>query len=194
MAGEAGEISKEGFKELVRVFYKCVKATVMSEEMSIKSKTIRRLEVGEVLEALEGPTMEEATKVKRLRCLATQELSCLRLLINRRVHGLGDTRRQPGHLLPGGRGQLLHLRQGTLITDGLCVQDSKTVRRLAKGEVVEVLEFQKKERFQNNPKLARAFQDATADVRRIKGKAKQDGAIGWITIASNAGTTFLEPC
>ncbi|OLQ07452.1 hypothetical protein AK812_SmicGene9135 [Symbiodinium microadriaticum] len=56
-----GEISKEGFKELVRVFYKCVKATVMSEEMSIKSKTIRRLEVG------------EATKVKRLRCLATQD-------------------------------------------------------------------------------------------------------------------------
>eukprot|EP00438_Fugacium_kawagutii_P021777 Skav205463 [mRNA] locus=scaffold4885:192905:195697:+ [translate_table: standard] len=42
-----GSISKQGFKDLVRVFYKCVKATVMSSEISIKSKTIRRLEVGE---------------------------------------------------------------------------------------------------------------------------------------------------
>lgn len=170
MAGEAGEISKEGFKELVRVFYKCVKATVMSEEMSIKSKTIRRLEVGEVLEALEGPTMEEATKVKRLRCLATQD-ECM---------GWVTLAGNQGTSFLEAGGNFYTCVKETLITDGLCVQDSKTVRRLAKGEVVEVLEFQKK--------------DATADVRRIKGKAKQDGAIGWITIASNAGTTFLEPC
>ncbi|CAE8656538.1 unnamed protein product, partial [Polarella glacialis] len=68
----------------------------------------------------------------------------------------------------------------TLLTDGLSVQDSKTVRRIAKGEVIEVLEFQKK--------------DASADVKRIKGKAKLDGASGWITVSSNAGTSFLEPC
>ena len=31
-----------------------------------------------------------------------------------------------------------------------------------------------------------------ADVQRIKGKAKLDGTVGWITIASSTGSAFLE--
>merc|ERR1712048_697001 len=55
---EAKEISKQQFMEMIRLYYKCVKATVLSEEVSIKSKTVRRLDCGEVLEALEGPAKE----------------------------------------------------------------------------------------------------------------------------------------
>jgi len=169
IAGDAGDVTKERFLELVRVYYKCVKATVMSEEISIKSKTIRRLELGEVLEALEGPTKEEASGVERVRCQSTQDdaIGWVTLAGNQ-----GTAFLEPG-------GNFYQCVKETLLTDGLSVQDSKTIRRITKGEVIEVLEFQKKD---------------ASDVKRIKGKAKADGAIGWITLQSNQGTAFLEPC
>eukprot|EP00931_Biecheleriopsis_adriatica_P058509 TRINITY_DN3485_c0_g1_i1.p1 TRINITY_DN3485_c0_g1~~TRINITY_DN3485_c0_g1_i1.p1 ORF type:complete len:615 (+),score=209.72 TRINITY_DN3485_c0_g1_i1:525-2369(+) len=170
ISGEADEITKERFLELVRVYYKCVKATVMSEEICIKSKTVRRLELGEVFEALEGPTKEEQAGVSRVRCQATQDdaVGWVTLAGNQ-----GTPFLEPG-------GNFYSCVKETLLTDGLSVSDSKTIRRIAKGEVVEVLEFPKK--------------DASADLKRIKGKAKLDGTIGWITLSSNQGTAFLEPC
>lgn len=165
-----GSISKAGFKDLVRVFYKCVKATVMSSEISIKSKTIRRLEVGEVLEALATPVQEEATRVMRVQCVATQDELTGWVTV---AGNQGTTFLEPG-------GNFYTCVKETVLSDTLELQDSKTLRRIAKGEVIEVLEFPKK--------------DATADVRRIKGKAKLDGAVGWISLASNQGTIFLESC
>merc|ERR1719230_1729016 len=146
---------------MVRMFYKCVKATVMSEEKSIKSKTVRRLELGEVLELLEPATTEEASGVQRVRCQAVQDqiMGWVTLSGNQ-----GTAFLEPG-------GNFYQCVKETLLTDGLSVQDSKTIRRIPKGEVVEVLEFQKK--------------DTEADLRRIKGKAKLDGAVGWITLSSN---------
>merc|ERR1711879_43578 len=135
-----------------------------------KPKTVRRLELGEVLEALEAPKKDEASGVQRVRCHAVQDDAegWVTLAGNQ-----GTAFLEPG-------GNFYSCVKETLLTDGLSVQDSKTVRRLAKGEVLEVLEFPKK--------------DASADVKRIKGKAKLDGAIGWTTIASSSGTAFLEPC
>jgi len=170
IAGEASEISKERFLELIKLYYKCVKGTVLSEDISIKSKTVRRLEVGEVLEALEGPAKEENAGVQRVRCMAVQDDATGWVTI---AGNQGTSFLEPG-------GNFYSVVKETLLTDGLSVQDSKTVRRLAKGEVIEVLEFQKK--------------DASVDVKRIRGKAKLDGASGWITVASNQGTIFLEPC
>eukprot|EP00441_Pelagodinium_beii_P047331 CAMPEP_0197621792 /NCGR_PEP_ID=MMETSP1338-20131121/2250_1 /TAXON_ID=43686 ORGANISM="Pelagodinium beii, Strain RCC1491" /NCGR_SAMPLE_ID=MMETSP1338 /ASSEMBLY_ACC=CAM_ASM_000754 /LENGTH=886 /DNA_ID=CAMNT_0043191333 /DNA_START=38 /DNA_END=2698 /DNA_ORIENTATION=- len=168
IAGDA-DVSKERFLELVRVYYKCVKATVMSEDISIKSKTMRRLELGEVLEALEGPSKEEASGVDRVRCQSTQDdtIGWVTLAGNQ-----GTAFLEPG-------GNFYQCVKETLLTDGLSVQDSKTIRRITKGEVIEVLEFQKKD---------------ASDLKRIKGKAKLDGACGWITLQSNQGTAFLEPC
>lgn len=170
IAGETGGISKERFLELIKLYFKCVKGTVLNEEISIKSKTVRRLDVGEVLEALEGPVKEEGANVQRVRCQAVQDDAVGWVTI---AGNQGTAFLEPG-------GNFCSVVKETLLTDGLSVQDSKTVRRLSKGEVIEVLEFQKK--------------DASVDVKRIKGKAKLDGATGWITVASNQGTIFLEPC
>jgi len=169
IASDAEDISKDRFMELIRLYYKCVKGTVVNEEISIKSKNVRRLEVGEVLEALEGPTKEEGVGVLRVRCQCVSDEAVGWVTI---AGNQGTPFLEPG-------GNFYNVVKETLLTDGLSVQDSKTVRRLAKGEVIEVLEFQKK--------------DASVDVKRIKGKAKLDGATGWITIASNQGTVFLEP-
>ena len=64
-------------------------------------------------------------------------------------------------------------------TDTESITDSKTIRKLSKGEIIEVMEFAKK---------------VVQGIKRVKGKAKEDGASGWITVCGNQGTTFLEPC
>jgi len=170
IAGDATEIDQARFLEMVRLYYKVVKATVLSEEHGIKSKTVRRLELGEVLEAMEAPKKDEASGVSRVRCHAVQDDAEGYVTL---AGNQGTAFLEPG-------GNFYSCVKETLLTDGLSVQDSKTVRRLAKGEVLEVLEFPKK--------------DASTDVKRIKGKAKLDGAIGWTTVASTSGTAFLEPC
>merc|ERR1712032_1750741 len=57
--GEAS-MTKAKFLELLRLVYRVVKPTVLTETLSIKSKAARRLEIGEVVEALEGPTFDES--------------------------------------------------------------------------------------------------------------------------------------
>eukprot|EP00913_Durusdinium_trenchii_P017382 g16342.t1 len=160
---EEGCINKQQFKDLVRVFYKCIKATVMSEEISIKSKTLRRLEVGEVLEALAPPCHEETTRVMR------DELTGWVTVAGNQ----GTTFLEPG-------GNFYTCVKETVLSDVLSVKEGATIRKVTKGEVIEVLEFPKK--------------DEASDVRRIKGKAKLDGAVGWISLQSNQGTVFMEPC
>jgi len=170
IAGEAQEITKDAFLELIRLYYKCVKGTVLSEELTIKSKTVRRLEVGDILEAVEGPAKEEGAGVKRVKCSCVNDDATGWVTI---AGNQGTAFLEPG-------GNLFTVVKETLLTDGLSVQDSKTVRRVSKGETIEVLEFPKK--------------DASADVKRIRGRAKLDGATGWATVASSSGIVFLEAC
>lgn len=167
IAGEGESISKERFLEIIRLFYKCVKSTVLAEDICIKSKTVRRIQEGEVLEALEGPTKEGVAGVQRVRCQAVQDSAI----------GWATIAGNQGtfFLLPGGN--LFACTQDTPITDGLSLP-AKSLRDLTKGELLEVLEFPRK--------------DGSADVQRVRGKAKLDGTIGWVTL-SNQGTTYLEP-
>ncbi|CAJ1362780.1 unnamed protein product [Effrenium voratum] len=69
----ADGLQKSEFLELIRLYYKCVKGTVLSEDISIKSKTVRRLEVDEILEVLEGPLKEDGANVRRVRCRAQSD-------------------------------------------------------------------------------------------------------------------------
>jgi len=67
-----------------------------------------------------------------------------------------------------------------VMTDGHSVADSKTVRRISKGEMLEAMELERK--------------DESVNVPRVKCKAKRDGKTGWVTILGNAGKAFLEHC
>jgi hypothetical protein len=66
----------------------------------------------------------------------------------------------------------------TALTDGLSAADSKTLRKVPAGEVLEVLESKVK--------------DESSDAMRIKGRSKVDGTIGWATVEGD-GHVFLEP-
>merc|ERR1740123_500017 len=70
-----GRLSQEKFSEMLRLFFRVVKQTPFSVDMDIKSKTLRRLSVHEVLECIEGPKKEERVSVMRVRCRAVQDNS-----------------------------------------------------------------------------------------------------------------------
>ena len=164
VAGESASMTKEIFMEMMKLYYTCIKSTVMSEELSIKSKQVRRLELGAVLEALEGPRNEDVAKLVRLRCRASDGTEGWVTYKGNQ----GTTFLEPG-------GQKYVCLQATEITEALDVS-STSIRMLAEGELIEVTEFEKKD----------------GDATRIKGKAKSDGAHGWITISS-PNITFLQP-
>jgi len=171
MAEDSDAIAKDRFVDMLRLYYKVVKATVLTESLSIKSKTMKRLDVGEVLEGLEGPSKDDASGVQRHRCRIVQEGG---------LEGWVTLAGNQGTQFLELGGNLMTCVKETTITDGLSIAGSKTIRNISQGEVIEVREWPKKE--------------ADAEVLRVKGKAKKDGTIGWVTVAGNAGTTFLEVC
>jgi len=73
LADGAAKMSKERFLEVTRLYYKCVKSTVLSEEVAIKAKTLRRLEEGEIFEALSGPSKDDSCSVERVKCKALSD-------------------------------------------------------------------------------------------------------------------------
>jgi len=64
------------------------------------------------------------------------------------------------------------------MTDSLAVKGGKTVRKLEVGEIVECLE--------------EAAKEETVGIMRMKGKAESDGKEGYITLAGNQGTKYLQ--
>jgi len=162
-------ISKDKFLESIRLYYRVVNPTVLTETMSIKSKTSRRLEIGEVVEGIEGPKKDDKVELVRVhcRCVSDGDTGWVTIEGNR-----GALFLEPG-------GKFYHVVQTTQLTDGFA-SGSKVLRELVKGEFIEIQEFQKKE--------------ASTGCLRIKGKTKNDGLFGWATVAQKNGARFLEVC
>jgi len=72
----------------------------------------------------------------------------------------------------------MKVKQDTVMTSSSAIEDATTVRRLEAGEVLEIIEGPIKE--------------ATVDVMRVRAKAMKDDVEGWVSVASNKGTVFLE--
>jgi len=163
------KLSKEKFLELIRLFYKVKKDSVLTAEVGIKSKTERRLKLGEVVEALDAPKKDDTIGVLRMRCKAISDGQEGFVTIS---GNQGTVFLEPG-------GNVYKCIKETFITAELSVADGKNVRKIRVGEIVDILEFEKL--------------DAECNIKRIKVKAKTDGATGWVSIAGNQGTVFMEP-
>ena len=68
--------------------------------------------------------------------------------------------------------------KATLLQDGFEVKGAKSLRKVEEGEVFECLE---------PPRVSTDY-----GLSRIKGRAKKDGMVGWITAWGNLGTQFLS--
>jgi hypothetical protein len=167
---EEGSIVKEKFSNIIRKFMKVAKASVITEEVGIKSKIIRRLDEGEVLEVILGPTKDDTADVARMKVKAMKD-------------------DQEGWVTPVGNQGTVFLEEGgnlfkvvkeTILTGSFIIGgDSKTKdRKLKVGEICEVREWARKEE--------------TSGLMRMKVCCKSDGQTGWATTVGNTGIKFLE--
>jgi len=171
-----GYIPKEDFLKLLRSYSKVVNQTVLTEGLNIKeTQTIRRCEIDEVVEVLEGPVVEQNTGLERVRCrtLRDGKEGWITVAGNHGTKYLEDG------------GNLYKVVKATPLTrdfeppprrtakSSLCV-----VRQLKVGELVEVLEWEK--------------QDEFSSAMRIKCKLKDTGDTGWATTVDEEGTVFLR--
>jgi Ca2+-binding EF-hand superfamily protein len=173
---EEGSLSKEIFLNLIRVFMKVAKDTVISDGMSVKdSKTIRRLEVGEVVEVLEGPMKEDSAELMRIHAKVMKD----------DTDGWITIAGNQGTLFLEEGGNIFKVVKETIMTDcfeldGTPPEGAKKLKdtKLKEGELMEVREWAKKEE--------------KSGLMRMKAKAKSDGRVGWVTTLGNQGTVFLE--
>jgi len=163
-------ISRADFNRIVRIFYKVVKEIVLSDSLLIESSgQIRKMDVGEVVEVSQGPILDPSVGVYRIRGRALKDGASGYVTV---AGNQGITFLQPG-------GNVFRVVKSTNLSKELKDEKDNTERILKEGEVLEVLEW------------ARTSGSAIG-VTRIKGKAQNDGAIGWATILSSEGQVFLE--
>lgn len=174
----SGRISREVFSRLMRMYMKVVKEAVISNGMSIKDKQIvRRLQVDEVIEVLEGPLRENSYDVLRIRGKALEDGET----------GWITVRGNQGSVFLVEGGNLFKVVKETILTEAFELNGDKAdlkvllkddTRKLKEGTILEVHEW---------PRI-----EEKSGLTRMKGKVRQDGSIGWATTVSNNGIVFLE--
>jgi len=170
--GENEGLSKEKFCSLVRVYMKVARDTVMTSDLSIKdSKTLRRLEVGEIVEVLAGPMKEGTVDVLRVRCKAMKD----------DLEGFTTLMGNQGSKFLEEGGSVWKVAGETILTQAfeldVADKDAKP-RKMKVGELVEVREWARKEE--------------KSGLMRMKCRCKADGAVGFVTTVGNQGTVFMQ--
>jgi len=160
-------ITSLSLRGLLQEFHRCVKEIAITDCHSVKeSKTLRKLEVGELVELLEPPRMDELIKAERARCRAMVD-------------------HQEGWVtLQGNQGSNFFeccAKPWYCFSEEVVVQagfesGSTEVRKMQIGEVLETLEGPRKE--PNSEQL------------RVKGKAAKDGKLGWVTLSNDRGSNL----
>lgn len=171
-SGKAEGISKETFMRLIRVCYKVVKETSISDGLSIaEGKTMRTMALNEVVELLEGPMKEGSVDVMRIKAKAMKD-------------GI------EGWLTLAGNQGTVYLQEGgcyfKVVKETFLSEDMNSIgetgeteiRKLKESEVLLVHEFPQKHEESGH--------------FRMKAKARADGAIGWLTSTGADGTVFAE--
>lgn len=169
---EAGTIGKRAFQAFVQRYYSVTTAIAITTEFEIsKAKTIRKAEVEEMFEVLEGPKSDEKLSLTRVRgrSLADGTEGWLSIKGNQGSLFLKEAEK-PFYSISS--------RDEVRLDADFKVGDGEPVRMLKYGEVLEMLEGPRKETFP--PGL------------RARGKATSDDAVGWFSIRDRQGTIFAE--
>jgi len=142
-------------------YYKCKEPVSMTDGLEIiKSNIVRKLAVGEVVHAMEGPVEEKSPGALRLKGRSTKDGATGWMTV-KGVQGTVYAEELPGHYTVL---QDVPLQKGFAST-------AATVRMLAKDEAIHVTQSPKEE-------------PCPPDTR-WKGRALSDGAVGWFTVDSN---------
>eukprot|EP00927_Polykrikos_kofoidii_P013175 TRINITY_DN15719_c1_g1_i1.p1 TRINITY_DN15719_c1_g1~~TRINITY_DN15719_c1_g1_i1.p1 ORF type:complete len:950 (+),score=211.44 TRINITY_DN15719_c1_g1_i1:413-2851(+) len=173
---DEGFIGKDRFSNMLRVVMKVCRDSVVTTAANIKEgKTLRRLDVGEFVEILEGPVKDESVDVQRVRARVMRDSleGWLTFSGNTGATYLEDAKAS------------YKVVKTTILTGSFKVDGLKrgkrqhdVSRRLLSGEIVEPLEW---------PRM-----DEESGLHRIRCRVSPSGAIGWATTVGNEGNVLLE--
>lgn len=163
-------LPKEDFLRIIRVFYKCVKETMATDGMSLKdSKPVRRVEVSEVVEILEGPIKDDSFGVMRVRSRMLKD----------GAEGWISIAGNRGTVFLRRGGSTYKVVKATFLSRNIQPDDDESsMKKLPVGEVVEMHDV---------PRL-----DAVSGLTRMKVKVKSDGTIGWVTTMESPKNVFVK--
>mmetsp|Transcript_65798 Transcript_65798/g.136127 ORF Transcript_65798/g.136127 Transcript_65798/m.136127 type:complete len:337 (+) Transcript_65798:33-1043(+) len=163
-----GSLERDDFMRCTIVFYRVSRPSVdLVQTMGVaQGKLVRKLDVNEILELLEGP-IKEINKVVRVKCRAMKDGAV----------GWATATGSNGVVFVEQKRVHFQVKSPTTLTDVLSAKACTTLRQLKEGELLEVLVWERT--------------DPTTGLRRLKGRALRDGAVGWATIEGNKGTMHL---
>jgi len=184
----AGFLTSERFAYVVRHLMKVCTVTVLSSELKADSAATRKLERGEIVEVLDGPFEDESSKTKRVKVSAMRDSA----------EGYATMVGNTGSLVLRDGGRLFKVLRETPMTDKFELEEAPPkekeekptepvppagavkddARKLKAGELVEVIEYPKKEEKSGS--------------MRMKCKAKSDGHVGYATCQGNTGAVFMD--
>jgi Ca2+-binding EF-hand superfamily protein len=167
---DAGFLTKEKFMNVTRKFLKVSKPSVISEDVGIKSKPLRRLEEGEVLELIMGPIMEGSVEVQRM------QVSAIKDSLTGWVTPVGNQ----GTVFLEDGGNTYKVVKDTLLSGEFKIggENKSQDRKLKVGEICEVVEWETKE--------------PVSGLMRMKVRVKSNGEVGWVTTVGNTGIKFMQ--
>jgi len=147
-------------------YYRCDEALALHSTFEASGPEVRRIKVGEVFEALEGPRREAALQTERIKGKAKKDGNT----------GWVTLKDASGVCFFEPSKQLV-CKQGIAITTAFDISEGKPIRKLEVGEPIEP--------------LGEEQTDEKRGLVRIK--AKTAVTEGWVTIKGNQGTSYATP-
>lgn len=166
-----GTLSRNNFLNMLERYTQCVKDVLITGEFSIHSSagTLRRLEVGEMVEVLEGPQRDDKTGLTRVRA---------RALSDGKQGWITSKGNQGTVFLQECPKPFLVTHKPIVLQDTFASEGAKDVRELMPAEVLEVVEGPRTE--------------DQGSIIRARGRACADGLEGWLTIKNKKNKVFAE--
>lgn len=167
----AGGVTRRGFFQMLERYFKCVKEIALTSQFDIKdSTTKRKLEVGDDVLVLEGPTTDDLVGLTRIRAKAMSDgfEGWVTIKGNHGTPFLRETEKPS-----------LAVLDEVPIENEFNSEVAKPVGTLKVGEVLEILEGPRKE--------------TKGCASRGRGCALSDGAKGWFTVTDKKGVSFATP-
>jgi len=167
---EAGGVGRRKFLSFLQQYYVVIKGIAVTNEFDIgKAKTIRKAEIDEVIEVLEGPQVDEKLGLTRIRGKSLQDA----------IEGWISVKGNQGTaFLQEVEKPYYSCAEEVAMDSDFKGEGQAPIRTLKVDEVIELIEGPRKETFP--PAL------------RIRVKAVSDGATGWLTAKDQKGVQFAE--
>eukprot|EP00927_Polykrikos_kofoidii_P022008 TRINITY_DN20667_c0_g1_i1.p1 TRINITY_DN20667_c0_g1~~TRINITY_DN20667_c0_g1_i1.p1 ORF type:complete len:2068 (-),score=493.97 TRINITY_DN20667_c0_g1_i1:213-6416(-) len=167
---EKGGVTKRQFVNFVQRYYSVVKEIAITDVFEVATcKTMRKAEKDELFQVVDGPRTDAKLGLVRVRgkSLIDGEIGWITVKGNQGTPFL-EEKEKPFYCC----------LKDVLLEPAFDGAGQEPVRTLKADEVVELLEGPRKVVF--------------PDALRVRGKARKDGATGWVTARDKNGITFAE--